>query len=147
MAKSFRDLVVWQKGIQLTKLIYQLSKAFPREEVYGLTSQMRRAAVSIPSNIAEGAGRLNRSEYKQFLGIARASSFELMTHLTIARELGFGDSEQIATAEILCNEMGRMIFALIATIHAGNKTLMPDTSSRMNGDAENHTPHSTLHTR
>ncbi len=84
--------------------------------MYGLTSQMRRAAVSIPSNIAEGAGRLNTPEYRQFLAIARGSSFELQTHLTIARELGIGDAGQIATAEILCNEAGKMIFGANAGI-------------------------------
>ena len=114
MAKSYRELLVWQKGIPLSVLVYQLSKAFPREDLYGLTSQMRRAAVSIPSNIAEGAGRLNTPEYRQFLGIARGSSFELQTHLTIARELGFGDAAQIVVAEGLCNEVGKMIFGAIA---------------------------------
>jgi four helix bundle protein len=114
MARSYRELLVWQKGIQLTVLVYQLSKAFPREDLYGLTSQMRRAAVSIPSNIAEGAGRLNTPEFRQFLGIARGSSFELQTHLTIAKELGFGDVAQIAEAENLCNEVGKMIFGAIA---------------------------------
>ncbi|HEX4322633.1 MAG TPA: four helix bundle protein [Acidobacteriaceae bacterium] len=117
MAKSFRDLVVWQKGIQLSVLVYQLSKAFPREDLYGLTSQMRRAAISVPSNIAEGAGRLNTLEYRQFLGIARGSNFELQTHLTIARELGFGDANQIDSAERLSNEVGKMIFATIATLN------------------------------
>jgi four helix bundle protein len=94
-------LVVWQKAIQLTVQVYRLSVAFPREEIYGLTSQMRRCAVSIPSNIAEGAGRLNTPEYKQFLGVVRGSHFELQTQLTIARELGFGDAEKISTAESL----------------------------------------------
>jgi len=79
MAKSYRELVVWQKSIQLTVLVYRLSSAFPREEKYGLTSQMRRCAVSIASNIAEGAGRLNTPEYKQYLGVARGSHFELQT--------------------------------------------------------------------
>jgi four helix bundle protein len=116
MAKSFRDLVVWQKGIQLTVLIYQLSKAFPREDLYGLTSQMRRAAVSIPSNIAEGSGRLNTPEYRHFLGIARGSNFELQTHLTIAKELGFGEAGQVALAEELSNEIGKMLFATIASL-------------------------------
>ena len=96
MAKSYRDLLVWQKGIQLSVLIYRLSKGFPREDLYGLTSQMRRSAVSIPSNIAEGAGRLNTQEYRQFLGIARGSSFELQTQLTIAKELGYGDEVAMA---------------------------------------------------
>ena len=71
MAQSFRDLVVWQRAIQLTVAIYRLTQDFPREELYGLTSQIRRAAVSLPSNIAEGHGRLNSNEFRQFLGIAR----------------------------------------------------------------------------
>ena len=119
MAKSYRELFVWQKAIQLTVLVYQVSRAFPREETYGLTSQIRRCAVSIPSNIAEGAGRLNTAEYKHFLGIARGSHFELQTQLTIARELGLGDAGQISAAEDLSEEMGRMIFATIRSLQEG----------------------------
>jgi four helix bundle protein len=78
---------------------------------------MRRAAVSIPSNIAEGAGRLKTTEYRHFLGIARGSNFELQTQLTIAKELGFGDVAQIAAAESLCNEVGKMIFGAIAGLN------------------------------
>ena len=118
MATSYRDLLVWQKGIQLTVVIYQFTKAFPKEEIYGLTSQMRRCAVSIPSNIAEGAGRLNTPEYKQFLGIARGSSFELQTQLIIAKELGFGDSAQSTQADTLCNEIGKMLFGAISALKA-----------------------------
>jgi four helix bundle protein len=118
MAKSFRELLVWQKGIQLSVLVYRLSKQFPREETYGLSNQMRRAAVSIPSNIAEGAGRLNTQEYKQYLGVARGSSFELQTQLMIARELGFGDIEQLSEAEATCDEIGRMIFGVIQVLGA-----------------------------
>lgn len=114
MAKSYRELLVWQKGIQLSVLVYELSKSFPREDLYGLTSQVRRAAFSIPSHIAEGAGRLSTPEYLHYLGIARGSSFELQTQLTIAKELGFGDLSQISSAETLCNEIGKMIFAAIA---------------------------------
>jgi four helix bundle protein len=77
---------------------------------------MRRCAVSIPSNLAEGAGRLNTPEYQHFLGIARGSHFELQTQLTIARDLGYGDAEQISQAEDLSEEVGRMIFATIRTI-------------------------------
>jgi len=121
MAKSYRDLVVWQKGIQLTTLIYKLTKSFPREEIYGLTSQMRRAAVSIPSNIAEGAGRLNTPEYRQFLGVARASNFELQTQLVIARELEFGDVGQIDLVESLSHEVGKMLFATIAALNDNDK--------------------------
>jgi four helix bundle protein len=116
MAKSYRELTVWQKGIQLAVLVYRITKAFPKEETYGLTSQIRRCAVSIPSNIAVGAGRLNTLEYKQFLGIARGSHFELQTQLIIAKELGFGDTEQITIAEGLSEEVGRMIFATIRAL-------------------------------
>ena len=121
MAKSYRDLGVWQKGIQLTTLIYKLAKSFPREEIYGLTSQMRRAAVSIPSNIAEGAGRLNTPEYRQFLGVGRASNFELQTQLVIARELEFGDVGQIDLVESLSHEVGKMLFATIAALNDNDK--------------------------
>ncbi|MFZ0339463.1 MAG: four helix bundle protein [Terracidiphilus sp.] len=113
MAKSFRELLVWQKGIQLSVLVCRLSKQFPREETYGLSDQMRRAAVSIPSNIAEGAGRLNTQEYKRYLGVARGSSFELQTQLTIAGELGFGDVDELHEAESTCDEIGRMLFGVI----------------------------------
>jgi len=116
MAKSYKELAVWQKGIQLTVMVYQLSKSFPREEAYGLTGQLRRCAVSIPSNIAEGAGRLNTPEYKQFLGVARGSAFELQTQLQIAKELGYGDPKQLAQAESLSEEVGRMIFATITSL-------------------------------
>src|ERR1700691_3462212 len=74
MVKSFRDLLAWQRAIQLSVLIYRLTQVFPREELYGLTSQMRRSAVSVPSNIAEGHGRLSTGEYRQFLGIARGAN-------------------------------------------------------------------------
>ena len=124
MAKSYRDLMVWQKGIQLTTMIYRLTKSFPREEIYSLTSQMRRAAVSIPSNIAEGAGRLNTPEYRQFLGVARASNFELQTHLVIARELGFGDVGQIDLVEGLSHEVGKMLFATITALNNSDKAVI-----------------------
>ena len=116
VAKSYRELLVWQKGIGLSVLVYRLSKQFPREETYGLSKQMRRAAVSIPSNIAEGAGRLNTQEYKQYLGVARGSSFELHTQLTIARELGFGEIEQLREAESACDEIGKMLFGVIQAL-------------------------------
>ena len=116
MAKSYKELAVWQKGIQLTVMVYQLSKSFPREEAYGLTGQLRRCAVSIPSNIAEGAGRLNTPEHKQFLGVARGSAFELQTQLQIAKEWGYGDPKQLAQAESLSEEVGRMIFATITSL-------------------------------
>lgn len=112
-ARSFRDLVVWQRSIQLAALIYRLSSVFPKEEVYGLASQIRRSAVSVPSNIAEGQGRLSTGEFRQFLGIARGSNFELQTQLEIARTLKFGSSELINEAEGLSHEIGKMIHAIL----------------------------------
>jgi four helix bundle protein len=117
MGQSFRDLQVWQRAIQLTVVIYRLTPGFPREEIYGLSSQIRRAAVSIPSNIAEGQGRLSVGDFRQFLGIARGSNHELQTQLVIARSLGFGDPALIDEAESLSQEVGKMIYALLESLH------------------------------
>jgi len=81
MVQSYRDLVVWQRAVQMSVAIYQLTSAFPREEIYGLTSQLRRAGVSVASNIAEGYGRASTGEYKQFLGMARGSNMEVQRNL------------------------------------------------------------------
>lgn len=112
-AQSFRDLVVWQRSIQLAAVIYRLSSVFPKEEMYGLASQIRRSAVSVPSNIAEGQGRLSTGEFRQFLGIARGSNFELQTQLEIARTLSFGEPRLIDEAEGLSHEVGKMIHAIL----------------------------------
>ena len=87
--KSFRDLNIWQKGIDLVKDIYKETQHFPKEEVYGLTNQLRRAAISIPSNIAEGHIRQHRAEFRQFLSVALGSLAELETQLIISRELNY----------------------------------------------------------
>jgi four helix bundle protein len=116
MGQAFRDLLVWKKSIQLTVNVYRLTQAFPREEVYGLSSQIRRSAVSVPSNIAEGYGRLSVGEFRQFLGIARGSNFELQTQLEIARSLRLGDSVLIDEAESLSHEIGKMIYALLESL-------------------------------
>ena len=111
-ARSFRELKVWQKAIELAVLVYRLTQTFPREEIYGLTSQMRRSAISVPSNIAEGQGRSTSGEFGQFLGIARGSNFELQTQLELARALGLGAKDKINEAERLSHEVGKMIFAI-----------------------------------
>jgi four helix bundle protein len=116
MPHSFRDLIVWQRAMQLTVAIYRLTREFPREEIYGLTSQIRRSAVSLPSNIAEGHGRLNTGEYRQFLGIARASNFELQTQLEIARALEIGNPTLLNEAEGLSHEVGKMLYAILESI-------------------------------
>ena len=116
MPHSFRDLIVWQRAMQLTIAIYRLTQEFPREEIYGLTSQIRRSAVSLPSNIAEGHGRLNTGEYRQFLGIARGSNFELQTQLEIARALEIGNPKLLDEAEGLSHEVGKMLYAILESI-------------------------------
>lgn len=93
--------------------IYQVTRDFPREEIYGLSNQLRRASVSIPSNIAEGYGRLSREQYRHFLGIARGSNLELQTQLQIAKELGFGNRPDIDKAESLSFEVGKMLTAML----------------------------------
>jgi four helix bundle protein len=118
MVQSFRDLLVWQRSIQLTVAIYRLTQSFPREEIYGLTSQIRRSAVSISSNIAEGQGRLNTGEFRQFLGVARGSNGEVQTQLEIARALGFSDNKLIEEAEGLSTEIGKMINAILKSLNA-----------------------------
>jgi four helix bundle protein len=90
--KIYRDLIVWQRAMQLVTEIYQTSKTWPREETYGLTSQIRRCAVSIPSNIAEGFARRSQGDYLRFLNIAMGSLFELQTQLEVAKNIGFIDA-------------------------------------------------------
>jgi four helix bundle protein len=122
VVQSFRDLLVWQRSIQLATSIYRLTGDFPREEIYGLTSQMRRAAVSIASNIAEGQGRLSAGEFKQFLGMARGSGFELQTQIEIARSLGMGTATSIDQAESLSLEVTKMINGLLKSFRQNSLT-------------------------
>ena len=102
--------------MELTVSVFRLTRDFPREEIYGLTSQIRRAAISVPSNIAEGQGRLNPKEFRQFLGVARGSICELQTQLEIARALGFGKAESINDAESLSHEVGKMIYSFLGSL-------------------------------
>ncbi len=93
MARSYRDLLVWQKAKALAVAVYRTTDCFPKHDLYGLTSQVRRAAVSVTSNIAEGQGRLTRGEFRQFLGQARGSLLELDTQIAIARDLEYIDQQ------------------------------------------------------
>jgi four helix bundle protein len=115
-AQSFLDLVVWQKSIDLATAVYRVTREFPREELYGLTNQIRRCAVSVPRNIAEGQGRMSTGEFRQFLGIARGSNFELQTQIEIARRLGFGNPNLIDEADGLSHEVGKMLYAILEKI-------------------------------
>jgi four helix bundle protein len=116
LVESYRDLKVWQRAIQMTLAIYRLSTDFPKEEMFGLTSQIRRAGVSVPSNIAEGYGRGSKGEYKQFLAMARGSNLEVQTQLFIATELGYGNCVQLNTTDDLSNEVGKMLNSLLAKL-------------------------------
>jgi four helix bundle protein len=116
MGESYRDLVVWQRSIQMSVAIYRLTASFPKEEMYGLCSQLRRAGVSVASNIAEGYARNSTGEYKQFLGMARGSNSEVQTQLVIARELGLGSPHSLDNAEGLSNEVGKMMAAILRNL-------------------------------
>lgn len=94
---NFRDLLIWQKAMSLVTKIYKSTQAFPKEEVFGLTSQIRRCSVSIPSNIAEGYGRNSNTEFLRFLNISLGSLFELQTQLEIARNIEYLDEETFNT--------------------------------------------------
>ena len=111
--RSFRDLEIWQRGIILTEAVYESTKAFPKEELYGLVAQLRRTAVSIPSNIAEGFARRHNREYKQFLHISLGSCAELTTQVIIASKLRYiaGNAAAVMVNEI--EEISRMTMSLI----------------------------------
>lgn len=113
---NFRELKVWQEAMKITKLTYQLTKTFPSSEMYGLMSQMNRAAVSIPSNIAEGAGRNSNKEFSQFLNITMGSCFELETQLIIAFELSYITKEDLEKFIIDLNKLEKMTNSLISAL-------------------------------
>jgi four helix bundle protein len=115
---SYRDLIVWQKAMDLTVLIYTYTEAFPKNEVYGLKSQMRRCAVSIPSNIAEGKMRGSRKDFRQFLIIAYASGAELETQLEVSLRLRYGEKDVIGRINGLLSEVMKMLNKFIGSLSA-----------------------------
>ncbi len=116
MASDHEKLDVWKKSMRLVTEIYQISQKFPKEEIYGLTSQMRRSAISIPSNIAEGKGRHTNPEFCQFLIHARGSLLELETQLQIACNLGYLESQKSDDLKVKTVEIGKMLNGLIKSI-------------------------------
>jgi four helix bundle protein len=116
IVQSYRDLVVWKKSMTFVLDIYRCTQAFPKIETYGLTSQLRRAAVSVPSNIAEGQARRSTGEFKQFLGNARGSLREVETQILIARDLGYLEQNQSETLLGAASEIGRMLNGLLAAL-------------------------------
>lgn len=120
MIKSFKDLDVWKNGVELVSEIYLISKRFPREEMYGLINQMRRAAVSIPSNIAEGFLRKSTNEFIQFLYIALGSCGELDTQLAVTKNLNYVDEKIYEQVSEKINHISRMLRALINSLRGRN---------------------------
>ena len=118
--QSYRDLVVWQKAMDLVEEIYRLTKMLPKEELYALATQIRRAAISIPANIAEGYGRLHRKEYLNHLSIARGSLMEVETQLELIVRLHYGSREQVRIAWALTQEIGRLLNSLLRSLGARN---------------------------
>jgi len=110
--KHFRDLIAWQKSMDLVIDVYQITKSFPNSEQFGLTSQIRRAVVSVPSNIAEGNGRMSSKEFRHFLSIANGSLREVETQLIIAQRLGYFDDENENVSNKIF-EIGKLILGLI----------------------------------
>lgn len=112
--RCFRDLQVWQRSMELARNVYALTNNFPRSETFGLTSQIRRAAVSVPSNIAEGRGRLTDKSFAVFLAQARGSLYELETQIELAASLGFADAQQAHSLISEAAQIGAMIQSLLA---------------------------------
>lgn len=121
-SRSYRDLVVWRKSMDLAESIYCCTRSFPGEEIYGITSQMRRAAASIPSNIAEGQARNNLGEFRQFLGIATGSIAELETWILLSVRIAYLDSAKSEMLLESCEEIQRLLSGL-------KKSLKPKDSS------------------
>ncbi|MCK4398698.1 MAG: four helix bundle protein [Methanophagales archaeon] len=115
--KNFKELKVWQKGIELVAIVYKITSSFPEEEKYGLIAQMRRAAVSIPSNIAEGHLRKTAKDFKQFLSIARGSCAELETQIIIAHELDFIHGDNFENLSSKIEELSKMLSSFYSKIN------------------------------
>ena len=113
MAQGYKNLIVWQKSIKLVILIYELTKTFPSSEIYGLTSQMKRSGVSIPSNIAEGSKRRTQKDFKHFIAIALGSGAELETQIEISKQLKLGNSEVCKEIDNLLAEVMKMLTSML----------------------------------
>jgi len=122
MLKNYKELKVWQKSYQLCLEIYRITKRFPKEETYGLVSQIRRAAVSVPSNIAEGYGRKTTPEYVRFLYIAYGSNCELETQILLSGDLGYMERDKLEMVQKDLGEVERMIKALIKSLERKHLT-------------------------
>ncbi|MGE5277866.1 MAG: four helix bundle protein [Acidobacteriota bacterium] len=123
--RSYRDLRVWRKGVYLAVTCYRLRSGFPRQEVYGLVGQIRRAAVSVPANIAEGHGREHLGDYLRFLSAAKGSLMELETHVIIAERLEYLSPAEAEQALSVAADIGRMLSGLIARLKSRSERTSP----------------------
>ena len=123
MASSYQDLLVWQKAMELAEEVYRLVKKLPKEETYALSDQMRRSAVSIPSNIAEGQDRNTNKDFAFFLYVARGSRAELETQMLICQKVGYLVESDVTVAMDLLKEIGKMLTSLISSLKTGNQKL------------------------
>jgi four helix bundle protein len=139
-SRNYRELIAWQKAMKLAKAAYLLSNELPRKEAYGLVSQLQRAAVSVPSNIAEGYGRLTDLQFRHFLGNARGSLCELQTQVELACDLGYIGKETLKELMEKSSEVARLINGLITSLRevrgARDKTLTPLTARSAANTAE-----------
>ena len=126
----YRKSPAWQKGMELSEAVYAATRSFPKEELFGLTNQLRRASVSVPSNIAEGQGRLTPFEFLHFLGIARGSALEVETQLELAARQGFGRKEELEFAARVAREVNLILNTSIATLRAKNDRRRNDGGER-----------------
>jgi four helix bundle protein len=114
--RDYRDLIVWKEAMEIAELVYSLTRAFPREEAFGLTSQMRRAAVSVPSNIAEGFGRAQRRTFVQFLRIAQGSLKEMETQAVLSARIGFLAQEGLSDLLPRCERLGKRLVQFVRAL-------------------------------
>ena len=119
MSATYTDLIAWQKAMDLTESVYRVTKSFPTHELYSLTQQLRRAAISVPSNIAEGHARYSPKDFRHFLHQSRGSVAELETQLVLARRLGYLTEQQVGPVLRGVSEVGRVLTGLINSIEAG----------------------------
>lgn len=116
MGHSYKDLIVWQKAVAMVTDVYRTTQTFPREETYGLSSQLRRSAVSVASNISEGQGRLSKREFRQFLGQARGSLIEMETQVVIFANLGYVSQDTLGRLMTVSGEVARLLQGLMKSI-------------------------------
>ncbi len=138
--KSYKDLIVWQKAMELVTAVYSLTEKFPQSEIFGLTAQMKRSAVSIPSNIAEGSRRGTKADFRHFLLIAYGSGAELETQVEIAKRLPFGSRLDFVQVDALLEEVMKMLNRFISQLQSKQNYKLPTTNYKLLTPPRNHAP-------